>query len=38
MRHTERDRDPGRGRSRLFTGSPMRDLIPGPHPELKADA
>ena len=27
--HTERGRDIGRGRSRLPTGSPMRDSIPG---------
>ena len=30
MRHTERGRDIGRGRSRLLKGSPMWDLIPGP--------
>ena len=30
MRDTERDRDTGRGRSRLRTGSRMQDLIPGP--------
>ena len=30
MRDTERDRDTGRGRSRLPVGSPTRDLIPGP--------
>ena len=29
-RHRERSRDPGRGRSRLPTGSPMWDSIPGP--------
>ena len=29
-RHPERGRDIGRGRSRLPTGSPMRDSIPGP--------
>ena len=31
MRDTERDRDRdiGRGRSRLFARSPMQDLIPG---------
>ena len=29
MRHTERGRDVGRGRSRLLAGSPTRDLIPG---------
>ena len=40
MRHTERDRDIGRGRSRLPAGSPRGDSIPGlgSHPELKADA
>ena len=32
----ERGRD--RGRSRLHAGSPMWDLIPGSHPEPKADA
>ena len=39
MRDTERGRAIGRGRSRLLTGSPMWDLIPGPgsHPEPKAD-
>ena len=30
MRDTERVRDLDRGRSRLLTGSPMWDLIPGP--------
>ena len=30
MRHTERGRDTGRGRSRLHAGSPMQDLIPDP--------
>ena len=30
MRHTERDRDIGRGRSRLPVGSPMWDSVPGP--------
>ena len=30
MKHTERGRDIGRGRSRLHTGSPMWDSIPGP--------
>ena len=34
----ERGRDPGRGRSRLHAGSPMRDSIPGSHPEPKAGA
>ena len=29
-RHTERGRDTDRGRSRLPTGSLMRDSIPGP--------
>ena len=29
MRHRERGRDTGRGRSRLHAGSPMRDSIPG---------
>ena len=29
MRDTERDRDIGRGRSRLPVGSPMADLILG---------
>ena len=29
-RHTERDRDIGRGRSRLHAQSPMWDSIPGP--------
>ena len=29
-RHTERSTNIGRGRSRLLTGSPMRDSIPGP--------
>ena len=29
MRHAERDRDPGRGRSRLPVGSPMQGSIPG---------
>ena len=29
-RHRERDRDIGRGRSRLLTSSPMQDSIPGP--------
>ena len=34
-RHREGDRDTGRGRSRLPTGSPMWDLIPGPQdPDL----
>ena len=27
MRHTHRGRDTGRGRSRLYAGSPMWDLI-----------
>ena len=30
MKHRERGRDTSRGRSRLLTGSPMWDLIPGP--------
>ena len=30
MRDTERDRDLGRGRSRIPAGSPVWDLIPGP--------
>ena len=30
QRHTERDRDTGKGRSRLPAGSWMRDSIPGP--------
>ena len=30
LRHTERGRDTGRGRSRLPAESPMQDLIPGP--------
>ena len=30
MRHTERSRDTGRGRSRLHSGSPLWDLILGP--------
>ena len=30
MRHTEKGRDTGRGRSRLLAGSPMWNLIPGP--------
>ena len=30
MRDLERGRDPGRERSRLLAGSPMRDSIPGP--------
>ena len=40
MRQTERGRDIDRGKSRLPTGSPMWDLIPGPgsRPEQKADA
>ena len=43
MRHTHRgrDRDTGRGRSRLHAGSPTRDSIPGPwgsRPGPKADA
>ena len=38
MRDTERGRDTDRGRSRLLTGSPMRDLIPGSLSEPKADA
>ena len=29
MKDTERGRDTGRGRSRLHTGSPMWDSIPG---------
>ena len=29
MRHTERGRDTGRGRSRPPVGSPMEDSIPG---------
>ena len=39
-RHTERGSDIGGGRSRLLTGSPMRDSSPGvgSHPEPKADA
>ena len=39
MRDTDRGRDIGRGRGRLFAGSPMQDSIPGPGitPELKAD-
>ena len=38
--HTERGGDTGRGRSRLLTGSPMQDSIPGlgPCPGPKADA
>ena len=41
--HRERGRDTGRGRSRLPTGSPMWDSIPGPQtprsgPEPKTDA
>ena len=36
-RHRERGRDTGRERSRLPTGSPMWDLIPGSHHEPKAD-
>ena len=41
MRHRERSRDTGRGKSRLLEGSPMWDSIPGPpgsQPKLKADA
>ena len=49
MRHTERGRDTGRGRSRLHVGSPTWDSIPGlqdhilgqrqaPKPEPKAGA
>ena len=42
MRNTERERgrDIGRGRSRLPTGNPMQNSVPGPRiiPELKADA
>ena len=38
MRDTERDRDISRGRSRLPAWNLMWDLIPGPRPELKADA
>ena len=41
MRDTERDRDIGRGRSRLPPGSPMWEpnpRTPGSRPELKADA
>ena len=39
LRHTQRGRDIGRGRSRLLEGSPMRDSIPGlgSCSELKAD-
>ena len=37
MRDTERGRNIGRGRSRLSAGSLLWDLIPGSHPELKAD-
>ena len=29
IRDTERGRNTGRGRSRLYAGSPMQDLIPG---------
>ena len=32
MRDTERGRDAGRGRSRLFVGSPMRSQDPGVMP------
>ena len=40
MRDTERDRNLGRGRSRLYAGSPMWDSIPklGSCPEPKTDA
>ena len=40
MRDNERDRDTGRGRSRLYARSPVWDSIPDPgsRPELKADA
>ena len=40
MRYTERKRHIGRGRSRLPTGNPMWDLIPGTGswPEPKTDA
>ena len=38
QRHTERDRDTGRGRSRLHAGSLMGDLIPGSRPGPKAGA
>ena len=41
MRDTERDRDTGRGRSRLPVESPMWDSIPGPQGSLcepKVDA
>ena len=40
-RERGRDRDIGRGRSRLHAGSPMWDStpeLPGSHPEPKADA
>ena len=39
MSDTQRDRDIGRGRSKLLSGSLMQDSIiePGSHPELKAD-
>ena len=30
IRHTEREADIGRGRSRFLAGSPMRDSIPRP--------
>ena len=30
MRHLERGKDTGRGRSKLPAGSPRWDLIPGP--------
>ena len=39
-RHTERGRDIGRGRSRLLTGGPVQNSIPGPpgsHSQPKAD-
>ena len=39
MKDTGRDRDTGRGRSRILPGSPMRDSIPElvSRPEPKAD-
>ena len=41
MRDTQRDRDTGRGRTRLPVGTPVQELdprTPGSRPKLKADA